>query len=178
MAAPTADAYQSGVSIWDGVGGANSDTNYSTHHIWIINNIIHGYGQSGIQINDGEYFYVMHNTTYGNSTGTCDARGSGISMGFLKQTPGGLSPPADDPVNPNAYIGTLTPFRNVVSWNISYNNNVNGCNQSDGNGLIMDRFDIGGTMYPFRSLVAFNIVYNNGGSGLDVFECLGEQQWR
>jgi hypothetical protein len=76
--------------------------------------MIPGYGQSGIQINDGEY--VMHNTTYGNSTGTCDTRGSGISMGFLKQTPGGLSPSADDLINPNAYIGTLTPFRNVVSW--------------------------------------------------------------
>ncbi len=169
MAASSAVAYQSGVSIWDGVGGANSDTNYSTHHIWIINNIIHGYGQSGIQINDGEFFYVLHNTTYGNSTGTCDARGSGISMGFLKQTPGGLTLTSDDLVNPNPYIGTLTPFRNVTAWNITYNNNVNGCNQSDGNGLIMDHFDIGGTMYPYRSLVAFNIMYNNGGSGLDVF---------
>jgi hypothetical protein len=71
--------------------------------------------------------------------------------------------------NLNAYIGTLAPFRNVVCWNISYSNNVNGCNQPDGNGLIMDRFDIGGTTYPFRSLVAFNIVHNNGGSGLDVW---------
>ena len=170
IASSSASPYQSGVAIWDGVGGVNSDTNYVTHHIWIINNLIHGFGQSGIQINDGEFYYVLHNTTYGNSTGTCDARGSGVSMGFLKQTPGGLTLTSDDFINPNTYIGTLTPFRNVMAWNISYNNNVNGCNNSDGNGLIMDNFGVGGTMYPYRSLVAFNITYNNGGSGLDVFE--------
>jgi hypothetical protein len=165
LAASSSIAYGQGIKIWDGSG----DKRFTTHHIWLINNIVHNYGQSGIQINDGEFYYVLHNRTYDNSRHTCDARGSGISMGFLKQIPSGYSPTADDLVNSQPMVGTLTPFRNLVAWNIAYNNNVDGCNQSDGNGVIMDHFDIGGMMYPHRSLVAFNIIYNNGGSGLDVF---------
>ena len=165
LAASSSVAYGQGIKIWDGSG----DNRFTTHHIWLINNIVHDYGQSGIQINDGEFYNVLHNRTYGNSRHTCDARGSGISMGFLKQIPGGYTLTTDDLVNPQPMIGTMMPFRNLVAWNIAYNNNVDGCNQSDGNGLIMDHFDIGGVMYPYRSLVAFNIMYNNGGSGLDVF---------
>jgi hypothetical protein len=136
-----------------------------------LNNVVHDYGQSGIQINDGEFYYAIHNDTHGNSHATCDARGSGISMGFLKAK-AGYALTADDKVNPNPMIGTLTPFRNLVTWNVSYNNNVGNCGISDGNGIILDQFGNDWNafkMYQYETLVAFNVTYNNGGAGLDVF---------
>jgi hypothetical protein len=168
-------AYGQGVEVFSG-NAAGLQT--SSHHIWVLNNIIRGMGQSGVQMNDGEYFYVLHNTSYGNSNVTCDAQGSGISFVTLKAF-SAYTPTADDSVNPNSLIGTLTPFHNVVAWNVAYNNALTNCGSpsnpydTDGNGIIMDTFSNGGTLggidYPNQTLVAFNVTYNNGGRGVEVF---------
>jgi hypothetical protein len=155
--------YGQGVRIWDGGG----DDDFATHHIWILNNIIHGYGQSGVQINDGEFFYVIHNTTYGNGRVTQDARGSGISSLGAKVL-AGYTPVADDMTNPSpllaSFVDDASFFRNSFSWNVTYINNCGGC-ISDGNGIIFDTF----STYPYKSLGSFNVIYNNGGAGIDVF---------
>ncbi len=168
LAASTEVAYGQGVYVWDG-NENGSTAPPSSHHIWVLNNIIHHYGQTGIQMNDGEYFYAIHNTTYDNANVTCDAQGSGISY-VVEKAFSGYTPTTADL--------TYAPFHNVVSWNVSYDNFLTQCGNAaseydtDGNGIIMDTFDNQGStnvLYPYQSLVAFNLTYGNGGKGIQVF---------
>ena len=79
LAASSEIVYGQGIKCWNG-----GSLRFQSHHIWVTNCIIHGYGQSGIQMNDGDYYYAVHNTLYNNCAATCDARGSGISFCSLK----------------------------------------------------------------------------------------------
>jgi hypothetical protein len=172
MAAASEIAYGQGVEVWDNSG----DTTQSVHHIWILNSIISGYGQSGIQINDGEYFYLLHNKVYDNSRVTCDAQGSGISMAFLKAFPS-YKPTADD--LSNSIVGSIgSGFHNAISWNVLYNNALTQCGSAsdmydtDGNNIILDTlsnyFNSLGA-YTNGVLVGFNITYDSGGGGVHIF---------
>jgi Protein of unknown function (DUF1565) len=171
--ASTQAAYGQGMKVWNG-GGNNG---FATDHVWILNNIIHGYGQSGIQMNDGEYYYAYHNMIYNNSLATCDAQGSGISFVALKARANYSATP-DDSISPSQRIGVIEPFHNVIAWNIVHNTNLSdarcpGNYHSDGNGIIMDWLSNDGIgtwgFFPYRSLIAFNVTYNNGGAGVHVF---------
>jgi hypothetical protein len=180
LAASSAEAYGQGVKVWDGNEGGPTAAN-SSHHVWVINNAIHGYGQSGVQMNDGEFFYTLHNTIYDNARVTCDAQGSGISYVVLKAF-GGYTPMADDRTSPSSLIGSFAVgssfFHNVVEWNVVYDNALTQCgsagspSDTDGNDIIMDTLNNGGSTgvpYPDPTLVAFNVVYNAGGGGVHVF---------
>jgi hypothetical protein len=168
LAASSEVTYGQGIYVWDG-NENGSAAPPSSHHIWVLNNIIHDFGQSGVQMNDGEYFYVIHNATYDNANVTCDAQGSGISFVVEKAFAGYTS---------NATDAQYAPFHNVVSWNVSYANILTQCGNAtnqydtDGNGIIMDTFDNQGStnvLYPYQSLVAFNLTYGNGAKGIQVF---------
>ena len=135
----------------------------------MINNIIHGFGQSGIDLGSGEYFYVLHNVSYNNSGVTCDAQGSGIGIVVPKAFADYKQTPADF---------AFGPFHNVVAWNVSHDNQLTKCGtaanpyDTDGNGIIMDTFNGAGrnnVIYPYQSLVAFNVTYRNGAKGIHVF---------
>src|SRR5215471_12005081 len=105
-----------------GVEIATNSYTPSVHHIWVLNSIISGYGQSGIQMNQGEYFYVVHNTIYGNANASCNSQGSGISFAALIAIPGYTST-ADDLTNPT--LGNIgSALHNAVEWNVLYNNAV------------------------------------------------------
>jgi hypothetical protein len=165
LAASSETAYGQGILVWD---GSSPENTFCSHHIWVLNNLIHGYGQSGAQMNDGEYFYVIHNTIYNNSNVTCDAQGSGISLNVPKAV-SGYTPTAMD----NEW-----GFRNVIEFNESYNNILTQCGtasnpyDTDGNGIILDTWDNSGTSfaaYAGSGLVAFNVVYQNGGKGIQVY---------
>ena len=98
----------------------------SSHHIWALNNVIHGFSEAGIIMGTSEYFYVIHNTVYDNAGSTCDAQGSGISY-FMPFALPNYNPTADDRSNPNPLIGSFerddgTFFHNIVTWNVTYNN--------------------------------------------------------
>jgi hypothetical protein len=149
----------------------------SSHHVWVVNNIIHGFSQSGVQMSTSEYFYTIHNTIYDNAGSTCDAQGSGVSY-FTPYALPNYTPTADDQVNPNPLIGSFdrgdgTFFHNVVEWNVIYNNALTKCGtvsnpgNTDGNGIIMDTFQQ--YNYSNPTLVAFNVTYNNGGGGVHIF---------
>jgi hypothetical protein len=164
LAATSEVAYGQGIAVEDNESPENS---FGSHHIWVLNNLIHGYGQSGVQMNDGEYFYVIHNTVYNNANVTCDAQGSGIAFVVLKAI-SGYTPTAMD---------TAWGFRNVVELNESYNNTLTRCGtasnpyDTDGNGIILDTWDGSGTTfgpYAGSALVAFNVAYQNGGKGIHV----------
>jgi hypothetical protein len=167
LAALSETAYGLGIAAED---GQNPENTLSVHHIWATNNIIHGYGQGGIGMNDGEYFYVIHNATYNNANVTCDAQGSGIGFVVLKAFSG---------YSRTAMDNSFGSFSNIIEFNISYNNILTSCGSAsnpydtDGNGIILDTFDGSGTTFgPYAgggTLVASNVSYQNGAKGIEVF---------
>jgi hypothetical protein len=158
-------------------GGGTARTASPHHHVWVINNIIFGYGEHGITLSNGEYFYAIHNTIYNNAH-DCNggAQGSGISY-YLPVALTGYTPTADDQNNPTTgNTGTL--FRQFIMWNVSYNNYIcapnSGVSVTDGNGIILDDWQgdqsgSGTLTYVNGGLIAFNVLYNNGAAGLHAF---------
>lgn len=179
LAAASQVPYGQGVRVAASSGG---DTAFATHHIWVINCIISGYGQAGLQLNDGEFFYVIHNKLYNNTNGSTGIYGSNISLYEIKAVPS-YTPTADNSTNPNPLIGSFvtgaTFFRQVIEWNVSYNSNQATCcvsGSTDANGIILDDWENAQqtphVAYPNQGLVAFNIVYNNYGGGIHNFSSL------
>ena len=173
MAAAKESLYGQGVELFTGQEN-KSNAPVSVHHVWIINSVISGYGQSGIQMNDGEYFYVVHNVIHNNSYVGCAAQGSGISFAVLKAIPGYNRTPDD---SMNRIVGNVGSFNNVIESNVVYNNTITSCgsqsNQynTDGNDIIADTLDNAGStnvVYPGSLLIALNVVYNGGGRGIHM----------
>jgi hypothetical protein len=73
--------------------GMGIGTKPASHHVWMINNVIQGYGQGGIGTNEADWLFVLHNTVYDNTRVTCDAQGSGIGLVVAKTAPGRPRPP-------------------------------------------------------------------------------------
>ncbi len=162
-----------GVDLW---AGSNTFTP-SVHHVWILNSVISGYGQSGIQMNEGEYFFVIHNTIYNNSNAGCSAQGSGIALASLIARNGYARTPDDSFTK--VYGNISTAFHNVIEWNVVHNNAITQCGNAgspydtDGNNIILDTLSwhgASGTVpYTPGTLVAQNIVYNGGGGGIHIY---------
>jgi hypothetical protein len=173
LAAASEAPYGQGVEL---ANGTNQFTN-SVHHVWILNSIISGYGQSGVQMNQGEYFFVVHNKIFNNSRVGCGAQGSGISFYELKGLPSYTPTPSD---HSNSILGKIgTSFHNAVEWNVLYNNGLTNCGtakspyDTDGNNIIMDTLSWNGVSgaapYTGGVLISFNVVYNAGGGGVHIF---------
>jgi hypothetical protein len=174
----TQGPYGVGFNVFNGTNGPE----IASHHLWLLNSIVHGFGQGGVSINAGDYAYIIHNTVYDNANITCDARGSGIAVVGSKIIPG-YTPTADDQTNPNPLLGPTWQvgssfFHFVVEWNVTYNNALTQCGSAnapydtDGNGIIFDvnaQFAGNVTNYTAPMLAAFNVTYNNGGGGVHVF---------
>lgn len=166
--------YGQGIEVWSANENGPSAAR-SVHHVWILNSIISGYGQSGVQMNDGEYFFVVHNTIYDNAGAGCSAQGSGVSYVVLKAFPNYRRTP-DDASNP--ILGNVGAFTNAIAWNVTYNNATTTCGtaanpyDTDGNNIILDTLNNAGSTnvaYPGSVLVAFNVTYNAGGRGIHIF---------
>jgi parallel beta-helix repeat protein len=174
MTAAKETTYGQGIQLWDGNEFGPQAPN-SVHHVWLMNSIISGYGQSGVSMNDGEYFYVVHNTIYNNSRVGCSAQGSGISFAVLKAFTS-YQRTKDD--SNNRILGAIGSFNNAIESNVIYNNAITQCgNQNnpydtDGNNIIADTFNNQGStnkVYPGSLLIAFNIVYNSGARGIHLY---------
>lgn len=167
-----------------GTYGQTQTVSFGCHHWWVINNVISGHGQAGVNINDTEYLYTVHNTVTQNAhMGCVGYYGSGIAYVVPKPVTGYTKTADDTNAHNNPALnmmGVQGPnflFNNVVAWN-DIGNNYQGCTSlgnTDGNGIIMDTFDISQCNanminYPNSSLVAFNLVYNSGGGGIHVFD--------
>jgi hypothetical protein len=151
----------------------------TSHHVWVLNSTIYGFGQSGMQLNGGDFYYAMHDVLYNNSMTCPAAQGSGISFASDHDL-ASYSPTSDDQV-PNPVFGFPTwtissgvYFHSVIAWSVLYNNTLQvGCGYvTDGNNIIFDTQDSAdgnSTNYTDPVLVAFNVSYNSGGSGLHPF---------
>jgi hypothetical protein len=166
--------YGQGVQLWAGTN------NYvrSVHHVWIMNSIVSGYGQAGINMNNGEYFYVVHNKVFDNAAAGCSAQGSGIAFVTMIAEPN-YTPTPDDLSNP--VLGNIgSTLHNAIEWNIVFNNATTSCGtaanpyDTDGNNIILDTLDGAGvpnsSPYTGGVLVAFNVTYNSGGGGVHIFK--------
>jgi hypothetical protein len=163
---------------------------FGSHHDWVLNSVITGFGQGGIGFAEGDYTYALHNTIYGNANAPdCNSYAQGSGLGDLLALDIGVGypnyvPTPDDKVNPNPFIGSFvtgsTWFHKVYSFNIVYNNYLSPCSNgddTDGNNIILDTFgSVNGNElhgqsydYPDQTLIAFNKVYNGGGGGIHVF---------
>ncbi|WP_176562779.1 DUF4082 domain-containing protein [Paracoccus liaowanqingii] len=137
-----------------GSGGGDGIEANDVHHIQILDNIVHGNGESGIQTNWAEFITIDGNTTYGNAWGGWF---SGISLYQTRNITGDTETPG---------------FRTIVSNNISYDNVTQNGAHTDGNGIIIDDFQstqtAGHANYDYPTLVENNLVYQNGGKGIAV----------
>jgi parallel beta-helix repeat protein len=161
-------AYGVGIGITNNPAGAPT-AKPASHHVWMINNVIHGYGEAGIGTNEADWLFILHNTVYDNARVTCDAQGSGIGLVVAKTAPEYTPTDADQ---------AWAPFHQVVKWNMVHDNILSQCGtaanpfDTDGNGIIIDTFNGAGVddvLYPHRTLVANNVTYGNGGKGIAVF---------
>jgi hypothetical protein len=166
-----------------GTFGMTQTASLGCHHWFILNNVITGHGQAGVNINDTEFLYTVHNEVTQNAhMGCVGYYGSGIAYVVAKPVTGYTKTPDDTNADDDAALnmmgvqGPAFPFNQVVAWN-AVGNNYQGCTSlgnTDGNGIIIDTFNItkcNANMvdYPNSTLVAFNVVYNSGGGGVHVF---------
>lgn len=137
-----------------GSGGGDGIEANDVHHIQILDNIVHGNGESGIQTNWAEFITIEGNTTYDNASGGWF---SGISLYQTRNITGDTE---------------TEGFRTIVRNNISYDNVTEKGAHTDGNGIIIDDFQSTQTSghgnYDYPTLVENNLVYNNGGKGIAV----------
>lgn len=168
LAASTPITYGIGVKL------VPADYNYTrnaSHHIYVLNNIIHGYGQSGVDTDGGDYLYYIHNLAYENSSVTCDAQGSGLTM-VVPVPVSGYTPTGLD-------LKYFYPFHLVYAWNNAHDNKLTQCGSAaspydtDGNGINLDTWmslsgNGSGVDFPYPGLVYGNVSYNNGGGGITV----------
>jgi serralysin len=156
-------------------GGGNGTDNTGSHHIWVLNSDWHGCGQSGLQWNNTDWLFAIHNVFHDNSSNASfGVFGSGISF-YDPVGKTGYSPTTED----NKWCSATNSlcYHMVIAYNVGYHNfNIqSGTGNSDGEGIILDDFQHGqnacpgtGTCpYTGNVLVMGNIMYNNGGSGIE-----------
>lgn len=148
---------------------------YATHHVRVLDNIVHGFGTGGIISLDCDYLHIEGNVIH-DTAKTSPYGGSALSLCRAFDFDQG------------------TGYRNVVRNNICYDNELkvivletsggNGRTLTDGNGIIIDVFnrsranplkphgqDRDGPLAPYtgRTLVENNLIHDNGGRGIHVF---------
>jgi parallel beta-helix repeat protein len=147
--------------IATGVYGVGVGSGYGAHHLTVRNCWAHNCGQSGIQLNDGDY-RTAENNICNNNSWLMPLCGSGISLW-------GLAP-----------FDSLSGYHSIVKGNICYDNeNGPATNQTDGEGIIIDdnrntqsghtagSKNIGYT--GCKVLVEDNLCYFNGGYGIEIY---------
>jgi len=142
----------------NGIIVSNDLTGQTSHHITIINNIVHDQPGAGIATCYADYITITGNTTYNNAFWSPYAN-SGISIWEMRD------------------IDNNTGYKNYIENNLSYSNQeyipfYETGTITDGNGIIVnDNKNTQSNNVPYggRTLVANNISYLNGGSGIHTY---------
>jgi parallel beta-helix repeat protein len=141
--------------------GSGVASGYGAHHITVKNCWAHDCGQSGIQLNDGDY-RVIENNICNNNGYLMPEAGSGISLWGMKS------------------FDSNSGWHSIIRNNICFGN-INGPTtaNTDGNGIIIDDFrnTQGGhtagiknvTYTGNETLVEGNLCYYNGGAGIQIY---------
>lgn len=143
----------------------SAQNNSAYHHLWLLNSTLHHCGLGGVQLNGAEWFWVLHNLLYNNSSTSATFQGSGISF---------YEPVVAPSYTPTAMDNQWSPYRIIANYNIAHDNNgpQSGSGNTDGNGIIIDDWrwtQNSGANYTGPGLVMGNITYHNGGKGIHVF---------
>lgn len=101
-----------------------NDLGGTGHHIWILNNNVHGCGIGCIGLSDSEYFFMIHNNA-SDCAFTDQFEGSGIGLVALKRLGDNLNP--YPPYTPTTADLAFAPFTNMMSWNRVFNNGCTVC---------------------------------------------------
>lgn len=141
----------------------------TSHHIQLVNNIIHNFGGNGIGGSASQYL-IEGNTCYDNCK-RAHWGPSGISV---------YEPQMQSSVNSD-FAGTLgnpnDTYSIIIRNNICYNNmevydNPQSNSITDGNGIICDDFQHTqnpGSAFSGQTLICNNICYANGGRGVTLY---------
>lgn len=157
-AAPNIDG--SGISA---VGSSASSC--LSHHIRIFNNVVYGFGGSGIGTYHADYYDVEGNVVYNNAN-TSTYGVTGINH---------WHPVAYDSGTWNTVDSGSVQFHYIIRGNVAFNNeevSIGANVHADGNGIILDDFngtqttDAGIQPYLQQSLVENNLSFDNGGAGI------------
>jgi len=140
---------------------SNNPTGEKYHHIVIKNCTVYDCGGGGIATIQADYITIEGCKVYNNAWYSIYAN-SGISM------------------YQNFNFDNISATKNIIRNNIVYGNEMlvpwasNGCQFTDGNGIIIDDFknlQNGSTLgsYNGKTLIENNVVYNNGGRGIHAY---------
>lgn len=150
--------------LWSGVSQTLAG---QTHHLMILNNLIHDMGGCAACFEGGDYYIIAGNIAHDNAFHSEDGE-SGFSIYEPAAVPGFSSPLAWD----NQY------FHIQVFENVSYHNGClrgdPNCLMSDGNGIIMDDFNLtqwpNNSLgpYPYHALIQANLTVENAGRGIQI----------
>ena len=144
-----------------------------THHIMVINNIIHNAGSAGISAILSDYYTFYGNDVYNNQF-TSTVRSSGISV--YEPQPATFTPTPEDEKKYHIVISHNIVHYNILTYPCTPDEiaqGINGCPHSDGEGIILDNWSgsqTGRNPYPYSALVEDNLIFANGSAGVSVFE--------
>ena len=135
--------------------GAGVHVENPSHHIRIVNNVVHGFPAGGINITGSSHITIAGNEVFGNAN-FHDGQHSGISI----WRPQNLGIP-DDEAGYSFYVlgNTVYDNRNTVPGEGGI---------TDGNCIILDQTTITG--YDGRTLIANNVCFGNGGRGVNIHQ--------
>ena len=152
----------------DGVGIniAGSGTNTCTaHHLRIFNNLVHGWGGSGIATQYSDYNDWEGNVVYDN----CN---------FSQYGESGIDPWVPVALDANFWSTSSmdtnsAAFHYIIRGNIAFYNeeiDIAWASHYDGCGLELDTFNGDGGNLPYlqRTLVDNNLCFGNGGAGIET----------
>ncbi len=135
--------------------GAGVHVEHPSHHIRIVDNVVHGFPAGGINVTGSSHITIEGNEVYGNANHH-PGQHSGISI----WRPQDLGFDDDDAGYTNYVLGNLVyDNRNTVAGERGL---------TDGNCVIIDQTNITG--FSGRTLVANNVCVNNGGRGVNIHQ--------
>jgi len=161
--------YWSGDDVGIGPGSRAISLSANSHHVVLINNLVHDLGGAGIQTLYSDNIFVVGNIVYNTSWPN---RYDESGIGIVENVSAHYTASTWDGVYGSVNGHTI---RNVIANNISHHNGNLVGPQTDGNGIILDSISshnqrsCNGEDYNYGWLLFGNIVYDNGGRGIHLF---------